>query len=156
MIMSQFIPYQIIPFVWTLPSFNLVLILVEDEFVEIAKNMKPHMERRMKIEPFPWLRDYYVDMNKLYTKLTLYEIENTVCGENPKKISRYIQLFKTSERNKILIKGDPWTGKTTLVKKMTFDWTKGVFEVYFIVFYVGQKFVEQEESIEKIILQGTS
>ena len=34
----------------------------------------------MKIEPFPWLRDYYLDMNKLYTELILEKIENELLG----------------------------------------------------------------------------
>ena len=48
----------------------------------------------MKIEPFPWLRDYLVDMNKLYTELTLEKIKNTILGEKFKHIENYEQIFQ--------------------------------------------------------------
>ena len=105
-----------------------VLILIEVEFLTLIEKMKPHTMRRMKIEPFPWLRDYFVDMNKLYTELILEEIENTIFGQNTKKLANYEKMFEcrssaigeenTSDRNKILIKGDPGMGKTTLGRKI--------------------------------------
>ena len=136
---------------------------------EIGEKMKVHTARRMKIEPCPWLREYLVDMENLYTKLTLNEIKHTIFGETIETISEYKQMFETnsrnesslqenskneiSQRNKILIKGDPWTGKTTLLKKMTFDWASGFLDEYFIVFFVALKLVHRNESIETAIIQ---
>ena len=70
----------------------------------------------MKIEPFPWLRDYYVDMTKLYTELILEKIENEVLGEKKVILQGYEGMFILKERDKILIIGDPGMGKTTLGK----------------------------------------
>ena len=36
--------------------FISILFFPENEFLDIAVKLKPHVERRMKIEPFPWLR----------------------------------------------------------------------------------------------------
>ena len=80
--------------------------------------LKPHVERRMKMEPFPWLRDYYVDMNKLYTELILEKIENGLLGENIMTLQGYKEMFISKTRDKILIKGDPGMGKTTLLMKV--------------------------------------
>ena len=76
----------------------------------------------MKIEPFPWLRDYYLDMNKLYTELILEKIENEVLGVKRLTLRGYNEMFvpvqlNRSERDKILLKADPGMGKTTLGKK---------------------------------------
>ena len=107
----------------------------------------------MKIEPFPWLRDYYVDMDKLYTELTLEKIENEVLGEKRRTLKGYEEMFNSIGRDKILMKGDPGMGKTTLGKKVGYDWAKGVFKEFSLMFFVYLKFVKPGETIEKVIIQ---
>ena len=130
-----------------------LLILVEAEFLDIIEKFKPYMEERMKIEPFPWLRDYYVDMNKLYTELILEKIENEVLGERIENLKDYKAIFDSVGRDKILTKGEPGMGKTTLGRKMGFDWSKGIFEIFSIIFFVQLKLVKPGEAIENVILQ---
>ena len=141
----------------------LILNLTEVEFLTIAKKMKPHTMRRMKIEPFPWLRDYFVDMRKLYTELTLEKIENTILGEKYVKLVHYEKMFECqnlaigeeniSDRNKILIKGDPGMGKSTLGRKFGWDWARGIFKLYSVVFFIPLKLVKPDDSMENVILQ---
>ena len=128
-------------------------IFTETEFLGIAKKLKPHVERRMKIEPFPWLRDYYVDMSKLYTELILDKIENELLGEKRRTLQGYQEMFDSIGRDKILIKGNPGIGKTTLGKKVGWDWAKGVFNMFSMVFFIFLKFVNPGETIENIILK---
>ena len=58
----------------------------------------------MKIEPFPWLRDYYVDMNKLYTELTLEKIENEDVMRECSSILKGLckEMFEREGRLKII------------------------------------------------------
>ena len=107
----------------------------------------------MKIEPFPWLRDYYVDMNKLYTELIVEKIENEMLGEKKVTLKGYEEMFKSKGRDKILIKGDPGMGKTTLGTKIGFDWVKEMFNVFSIVFFIFLKYVQPDEAIEDVILK---
>ena len=163
------------------------MLIVETEFLLIAEKLKPHVKRRMKIEPFPWLRDYYIDMNKLYTELTLERIKNTILGVEGQRIENYEQIFhcdsdsesdwETEEEysadessvcleiependtlngKKILLKGDPGMGKTTLGKKIGFDWSRGKFKLYSMVFFVFLKLVKPGECIEDVILKQNS
>ena len=141
----------------------LILNLTEVEFLTIAKKMKPHTMRRMKIEPFPCLRDYFVDMRKLYTELTLEKIENTILGEKYVKLVNYEKMFECrnlaigeeniSDRNKILIKGESGMGKSTLGRKFGWDWARGIFKLYSVVFFVPLKLVKPDDSMENVILQ---
>ena len=132
---------------------NLFYFITEAEFLAIAEKLKPHVERRMKIEPFPWLRDYYVDMNKLYTELILEKIENEVLGENTWPLKDYKEMFDSKSRHKILIKGDPGMGKTTLGKKIGWDWARGDMKIFSTVFFIFLKFVKRGEQIENVILK---
>ena len=115
--------------------------------------MKPHVEIRMKIEPFPWLRDYYIDMNKLYTELILEKIENELYGVRGRTLNDYQQMFHSDGRDKILIKGDPGMGKTTLGKKIGWDWSRGIFRKFSIIFFVFLKFVRPKETIKDVIIK---
>ena len=132
---------------------NLFYFITEAEFLAITEKLKPHVERRMKIEPFPWLRDYYVDMNKLYTELILEKIENEVFGEKTWNLKNYKEMFNSKGRHKILIKGDPGMGKTTLGKKIGWDWSKGEWRILWAVLFVFLKYVQPGESIEDVIIK---
>ena len=107
----------------------------------------------MKMEPFPWLRDYYVDMNKLYTELIPEKLENEVLWVQKVTLKDYKEMFDSNGRNKILIKGDPGMGKTTLGKKVGWDWARGMFKMFSLVFFVFLKFVQPDECIEDGILK---
>ena len=48
----------------------------------------------MKIEVAPWIRDYVVDLDKIYTELTLEKIDNEPIGETTTRIENYRKLFE--------------------------------------------------------------
>ena len=114
----------------------------------------------MKIEPLPWLRDYFVDMNDVYTELNLEQIENKARGEKFVTLKDYGDVLIRDSgqkiRKKILMKGDPGMGKTTLGKKIGLDWALGKFQAFSIVFFVALKLVELQQAIEDVIIQQNS
>ena len=54
------------------------------------------------------------------------------------------------------MKGDPGMGKSTLGRKIGWDWARGIFKRYSIVFFVALKLVKPGDSIENGILQQHS
>ena len=86
-----------------------------------------------------------VDMDDLYTELNLEKIDNKPFGQERKQLENYKELFalhkpgmleyldiryyypSLSPKKKIVIKGDPGIGKTSLVKKIAWDWAKRLF-----------------------------
>ena len=56
---------------------------------------------------------------------------------------------------RILIKGDPRIGKTSLVKKIAWDWAKKLFVKVSIVFFVFLKLVKPGDFIEDAIIKQT-
>ena len=119
--------------------------------------MKPFTKEKMKIEPFPWLEGYLINMDELYTELTLEKVEMKLLGEDRKKLRRYNEMFdrnKSKHKNrKILMKADPGMGKTTLGRKMSWDWGRGKFKKFSMIFFVALKLVKPGDPIEKIIMQ---
>ena len=124
----------------------------------------------MKIEVAPWIKDYVVDMEELYTELALEKVRNKPTGRATRILKNYKEMFdmhdsvKRSDQfrhvskskgvvKKILIKGDPGIGKTTLIKKITWDWATGTFTQFIIVLVVFLKLVKPGESIENVIIK---
>ena len=123
--------------------------MTEEEFLTLAEELRPHTEKAMKIEPAPWIKDYLVDMDDLYSELTLEKMDNKPYGEIRRKLDNYKELFVLLKpgileyldiryyypnlipRKKIVIKGGPGMGKTSLVKKITISSKCRSFSLYF-------------------------
>ena len=142
------IPSQTFTFDSSFPDADLVLL---------AENLRPFIEKTTKLEMAPWVRAYTVDMEKLHTDSVLDRIENTPTGEEFKPISNYRELFLLDPTDimgrKVLVTGDPGKGKSTFVKKIAWDWSRGVFVDITLVLVVQLKLVESEDSIESIIIR---
>ena len=131
---------------------------VEEEFLSVAEELKPFAEQRMNLEPFSWLKDYSIDMDELYTELTLERLNNTKFGERGKILQNYTDMFKHDSkspkgRKKVLMKGEAGMGKTSLGKKMGFDWVKGVFKMFSIIFFLTLRLMNPDDSIESVIME---
>ena len=150
-----------------------------EALLDIADAIRPYMELAMKIEVAPWIKEYVVNMEDLYTELILEKLNNKPYGLDKKDLSNYRELFmkvvdcatqgpseakrqRTDDQNitqnrpmahKIVMKGDPGMGKTTLCKKIAWDWARRLFREYNIVFFVFLKLVKPEDVVEKIIVQ---
>ena len=232
-----------------------------------AEKIRPFTEQAMKIEVAPWIRDYVVDMDELYTELSLEKIHNKLQGEKTSVVKDYKELFakslavdtdddtchsihsissssdeephiyenvhldnsngddlfhmgvgksestfesKSNEAlssdfgkleikqsqgvntmkaskiskhksivssvyklggkffkrfkkrkkrttlrigQKVLAKGDPGMGKTTWCKKVTWDWAKGLFTAFSVIFFVSLKLVKPGAAIHNIIIE---
>ena len=127
----------------------------EAEFLTLAENLRPWTERAMKIEVAPWIRDYVVDMQELFCELILEMIACRAFGNERTTIENYQVLFdqNTQVPNKILAKGDQGIGKTTLAKKIAWDWAKGNFRKFSIVLFLFLKSVHPNDSLEKVMME---
>ena len=134
--------------------FTFFVPVTEEEFLILAEKLRPWTQRAMKIEVAPWIRDYVVEMQELYCQLTLEKIFYKAFGKKSLAIEHYQVLFEEHAQvpNKILAKGDPGIGKTTLVKKIAWDWAKGHFNKVSIVFIVFLKSVHPNDTLEKVII----
>ena len=135
--------------------------------INLAEEVRPYMAQMMKMEPAPWIRDHVVDMEELYTELTVEKINDNLFEQERIKLENYNELFETEmleyldiryyyptslrPKRMILIKGDPGMGKTSLVKKIAWDWARGFFDRISMVFFVFLKSVKPGDHIEDAI-----
>ena len=142
-----------------------------NELQTIADSLRPNTADAMKIEVAPWIKEYLVDMEDLYTELALEKIHNKVAGQDVEMLNHYSELFDKRERNKwgclpckkatpkkakgqkILMKADPGMGKTTQCKKISWDWAMRLFTYFHIVFFVFLKLVSPGDPIESVIIK---
>ena len=100
-----------------------------------------------------------VNIYELYTDLTLAKIKDKAYGNEMKSISNYRELFTCTNKvsvkrkfgEKILLKGDPWSGKTTICKKVAFDWATGELNDFYVVFFIPLKLLKEYDTVESII-----
>ena len=129
-------------------TFCYHLEVTDEEFLTLAEKLRPYTAQAMKIEVAPWIEDYVVDMDKLYTELELENVRNKPTGTETLTLKNYNEMFDMHDTvklidqvmhgsktkgvvHKILIKGNPGIGKTTLIKKIAWDWATGTFTVYY-------------------------
>ena len=148
----------------------------------MIEELKEYTEESMKIERAPWVPgDYTVNMDELYTELTVQQIDNKPHGPVYVKLKHYSHLFeekatdtqqplqnteqsselikpKTRQKRKgrkILGKADPGMGKSTFCKKVAYDWAKGIFTAVSVVFFISMKLIQPGQTIENIIIAQT-
>ena len=62
---------------------------------------------------------------------------------------------KNAPGKRILVKGNPGNGKTTLSRKMAWDWAMGLLAKFSIVFLISLKLMRPGEAIENVIIKQT-
>ena len=67
--------------------------------------------------------------------------------------SKYVKTQMKAKTKKILLKGDPGMGKSTLMKKITYDWAIKEFTSFVLVFFVLLKLINSGDPIENIIIE---
>ena len=130
--------------------------------------MKQSYIEEIKLPMAPWVKTHQVSMDDLYTGVSLQQTVNTPTGVQTAPLENYQDLFvekettdqqqqidrkKKNKRTKILAKGEAGTGKSSLSKKMAYDWAKGVFTAVSVVFLISLKLIRPGQTIENIIIQ---
>ena len=126
----------------------------KEEVSALADKIRRHSQERMRIDMPPWIKDSSKPMERYFIDLMLMT-EDTSNDNNSRLLEHYKDLLKqdSNQVNKILLKGDPGIGKSTLSKKITWDWASGNLNTFEIVFLIFPKFAEKGVSIESILMK---
>ena len=116
------------------------------------------MQQIMKMEMAPGIKDYTIDVDKVYAELIFELEERTPIGPRKSQLKGYHKVFENEmngDGQKILVVADPGYGKTSLSKKIIFDWVNGMYISYTMVLLVSLKQLKPGDLIENVIIQQT-
>ncbi len=154
-------------------EYNFLMILTIDfsdqavpesgkEIEALCNLVKPDVEERMKIQRIPWLEGDTLEIDDIYHPLSLKREVKAKNKINKEDIDTYENIFDIQEqpgkakqktkRRKILLKGDPGIGKTTLVSRMAYDWAVSTWNMFSLVFLISLKVINPGDPIENIII----
>ena len=115
----------------------------------------------MTIEIASWAKDFTLKLEDVKTRLDVVRCRG---GKVNWKTSEHIEMFVETEPRemrglpvlqtlrKILVKGRVGHGKSTLAKKIAYDWAKGLFKRFSIVFFISMKLAKPDDAIENMII----
>ena len=90
--------------------------------------LSDHYTRTATVPTSVWSSICQVKLDKIYTRLSWVEKEQTPTGTSQSKLTDYGELFTADENGvvpkRILVQGETGIGKTTFVKKLALDWAK--------------------------------
>ena len=115
-------------------------------YTEIFQEVEIEQEKKRKAEEERKRKDEHTCNRSLY--LHCLHISLPCLGNR-------VGVLNVEAGKRFLTKGDPGMGKTTLTKKIAYDWAIGMFDLFKIVFFVFLKLVKPGQSIEKAIIEQT-
>ena len=87
-------------YLFKISLWNSILFLFTvtlEELKTIADELRPYTADAMKIEVAPWIRDYVVNIEDLFTDLTIEKIHNKPAWQDIKRLNHYRELFEESK-----------------------------------------------------------
>ena len=106
---------------------------------------------------FPWMDDedeQALRLSEVYTRLEMETFTGKLHERHTKSLGDYRELFidVQPEGTRILVKGDPGIGKTTLTQKVTYDWATGNLLQFDVVLVLKLKFSNKHQTIESMVV----
>ena len=102
---------------------------------------------------FPWMDEEALLLSEAHSDMEMVSIVGRYRRKTMVPLNHYMDLFADlkKEGTRILLKGDPGTGKTTFVHKLAFDSATGKLDLFDVIFVVKLKFADKNHSIGEII-----
>ena len=108
---------------------------------------------------FPWKDDEWaLKLSEVYTELRIETYTGRGEMIQAERLKDHKELFKNmkSEGTRILVKGDPGSGKTTFTHFLAYRWATGGLELFDTVFVIKLKFTKRGQTIEDMIAHQVS
>ncbi|XP_068686911.1 NLR family CARD domain-containing protein 4-like isoform X2 [Montipora foliosa] len=97
--------------------------------VEICgAKLRAHYKKTAKVPISAWSRSSRVDIDQVYTRLSVVKSKATLAGSEQSELGHYSNLFtpigKGNQPKRILVQGETGIGKSTFAKKLAVDWAR--------------------------------
>ncbi|XP_068686900.1 NLR family CARD domain-containing protein 4-like isoform X1 [Montipora foliosa] len=101
---------------------------VKESFSEdiCRAKLQEHYKRTSKVQTSSWSRLSLVDIDQVYTRLSVIQRQTTLAGSKQSEMTHYSDLFspigKGNNPKRILVQGETGIGKSTFAKRLAMDW----------------------------------
>ncbi|XP_068733928.1 NLR family CARD domain-containing protein 4-like [Montipora capricornis] len=141
---------------------------VKESFSEdiCRAKLQEHYKRTSKVRTSSWSRLSLVDIDQVYTRLSVIQRQTTLAGSKQSEIAHYSDLFspisKGNNPKRILVQGETGIGKSTFAKRLAIDWARlddthtedkqaAVLRRFKLVVFVDLKEVSKCQSLKDVI-----
>ena len=132
--------------VWSMLQF----LFAEDEFKKVADNLR-YPAKLEKTTVF--CREISDSTKEIQIIFNVNGQEYTTYNYGPLFREPEGTAQTTNKGKRILIKNDRGIGKTSLARRLEWEWAKGDFKMFSIVFFVSLRLMKHDDMIENIILR---
>ncbi|XP_070533140.1 uncharacterized protein [Ptychodera flava] len=123
------------------------------ELSALVKLLKDKYKRHYsKLLPIPWNDEVHLNLHEVYTTLEVKEMKG-VALKTFKALENLHDMFKSSDTRRIRIEGAPAMGKSTLCRKLAYDWSCGELQQYTLLFFLEMRHIAKNNMIDEIFNQ---
>ncbi|XP_070533308.1 baculoviral IAP repeat-containing protein 1b-like isoform X2 [Ptychodera flava] len=116
----------------------------------LAKLLKDKYKRHYsKLLPIPWNDEIHLNLHEVYTTLEVKKVKG-VTHKMGEALENLHDMFKSSDDRRIRIEGAPAMGKSTLCRKLAYDWSCGELPQYTLLFFLEMRHVVEYDMIAEI------
>ncbi|XP_070533143.1 NLR family CARD domain-containing protein 4-like [Ptychodera flava] len=105
-----------------------------------------------KLLPIPWNDDIHLNLHDVYTTLEVKKVKGATF-EMGAELENLHDMFKSSDDRRIRIEGAPAMGKSTLCRKLAYDWSCGELQQYTLLFFLEMRHVVELDMVTEIFHQ---
>ncbi|XP_068733952.1 NLR family CARD domain-containing protein 4-like isoform X3 [Montipora capricornis] len=141
---------------------------IQESFSEeiCRAKLEEHYKTTSKVRTSAWSRLSLVDINQVYTRLRVIQMETTSAGSKQSEVAHYSDLFSPigngNNPKRILVQGETGIGKSTFAKRLAIDWARlgntqtedkkaAVLGRFKLVVFVNLKEVSKCQSLKDVI-----
>ncbi|XP_070535287.1 uncharacterized protein [Ptychodera flava] len=126
-----------------------------DKTETLRKYLKDKYKRHYsKLLPIPWNDDIHLDLHDVYTTLEVKKVKgDRVTLKEGAALENLHDMFNSSDTRRIRIEGAPAMGKSTLCRKLAYDWSCGELQQYTLLFFLEMRHIAKTNMIDEILNQ---
>ncbi|XP_070537058.1 NLR family CARD domain-containing protein 4-like [Ptychodera flava] len=119
----------------------------------LVKHLKDKYKRHYsKLLPIPWNDDICLSLEEVYTTLEVKEMKKGGLKTGT-TLENFHDVFKSLDNRRIRIEGAPAMGKSTLCRKLAYDWSCGELQQYTLLFFLEMRHIAKNNMIDEILNQ---
>ncbi|XP_068685253.1 NLR family CARD domain-containing protein 4-like isoform X2 [Montipora foliosa] len=141
---------------------------IQESFSEeiCRAKLEEHYKKTSKVRTSVWSRSSLVDIDQVFTRLCVTQMETTSAGSKQSEVAHYSDLFTPigngNNPKRILVQGETGIGKSTFAKRLAIDWARlgntqtedkqaAVLRRFKLVVFVDLKEVSKCKSLKDVI-----